>query len=332
MSHQSGNESDEDCYGPQLPPNFQPSFSTSHDKQSSSPSTKTLADRESKEVIGPSLPPGFKRNSSPSFSSSPHEDNSTSHADNSTSHEDNSSSHEDNSSSHEDAWDDIRVSCLDSSGRKGKEDPDEAEEDEDVIGPVLPLTGDEIDRKRGYLEPSSSSGQSIASKHEPESKDMKREEWMTVVPKKVVKKIGFKSVTSFCTKPKAANDDDDEQDEDGRKTDPSSSTTSIEKEEKVRKAYEDYTKNKRSLLDEHQESMKKVCVIASLSLLFLSVFSLSCSFFSCSYPDLYMNYTNLLISKFFRNRKANLLLVNLWTLILRRTYLFEISMKSRQNR
>ena len=161
MSHQSENESDEDSYGPQLPPNFPPSFSTSHDKQSSSPSTKTLAGQESKEIIGPSLPPGFKRRNSSS-----------------------------SSSSHQDACDDMRVSYLDSSGRKGNEDPDDlAEEDGDVIGPVLPLTGDEIDRKRGYLEPSSSSsGQSIASKHELESRDMKREEWMTVVPKKVVKK------------------------------------------------------------------------------------------------------------------------------------------------
>lgn len=233
MSHHSGEESDEDCYGPQYPPNFLPSTSSS-----------TL--EVSKEVIGPSLPPGFrKRNSS-------------------------SSSNEGDDTSY-----DERAGASLYPTVRDDQVPDEFsreyDDDEDVIGPVLPSAGQEIDRKRGYLD--SSYGQSIRSKNdvsEQESKDMRREEWMTVVPKNVVKKMGFKSVTSFCKKPVCNDDvDDDDQNEDdvskvrqGSITDPSSSTTkmSIEKEEKVRQAYEDYTKNKRSLLDQHRESLNKVCI------------------------------------------------------------------------
>lgn len=231
MSHRSDDESDEDSYGPQLPPNFQPSTST------------TLG--VSKEVIGPLLPPGFKERNS---SSSSNEGGDTSY--------------------------DVRAVSFNPSGRNDQvpdefSKEEEVDDDEDVIGPVLPSSGEEIDRKRGYLDPSYV--QSIVSKcgaGEQESKDMRREEWMTVVPKNVVKKMGFKSVTSFCKKPVCNDVDDDDQDEDvsaerqGSITDPSSSTSkmSIEKEEKVRLAYEDYTKNKRSLLDQHRESMSKVCI------------------------------------------------------------------------
>lgn len=70
------------------------------------------------------------------------------------------------------------------------QDQQEESDDEDIIGPVLP--GSEADKKRNYGPQRPSSSTEDAGK-------LGREEWMTVVPKKVEKKLGLtqKSVTSF---------------------------------------------------------------------------------------------------------------------------------------
>ena len=78
-----------------------------------------------------------------------------------------------------------------------EESANDSNEDDEVIGPVLPGQ----DAQRGYAE--------IPIKSDDDSKPQ-REEWMTVIPKKVVKRLGFKSVTSFCKKP-VVNEDEDEE-------------------------------------------------------------------------------------------------------------------------
>lgn len=243
MSHQSDHDSDDDddCYGPQLPPDFSSSSNIS------APSTSRNEQESIIEVIGPLLPPGFRRRSSSSSSDGDEDGLDTCY--------------------------NVRGPVLNPGMSNEQEVEDEEDEDDgDVIGPVVPSSANDlIDRKRGYLDPSYHASQSMGRSGNDDGKDMKREEWMTVVPKKVIKKMGFKSVTSFCRKP--ADNDDDDHDGDGddhdgdqgkvesRLCDPSSSTSkmSIEKEEKIRQAYEEYSQNKRSLIDQHRESMSKVC-------------------------------------------------------------------------
>lgn len=72
------------------------------------------------------------------------------------------------------------------------EDPEEDSSDDDVIGPLLP--GQEIDRGYGKI-----------TRVRKDDKE-KREEWMTVIPDKVEKKLGLKSVTSFCKKGSTTDD------------------------------------------------------------------------------------------------------------------------------
>ena len=62
------------------------------------------------------------------------------------------------------------------------------DDDDDIIGPILPTQDD--------LNQSANLNRTVKSTKESEVK-IEREEWMTVVPKSVAKKLGMKSVTSF---------------------------------------------------------------------------------------------------------------------------------------
>lgn len=104
-----------------------------------------------------------------------------------------------------------------SDNQNEEEDDDES----DVIGPVLPGQ----DSQRGYSAvPEKSSG---------DDSKPQREEWMTVIPKKVVKRLGFKSVTSFCKKPVVVEDEDQKDEE--------VTPAAVQKEEKLSEAMNQYT-------------------------------------------------------------------------------------------
>lgn len=78
----------------------------------------------------------------------------------------------------------------------GRPESGDSDDSDAVIGPLLPGQ-DESDRGYDRVQ------RPILMEDDGKKK---REEWMTVIPKKVQKKIGFKSVTQFTKKP----DGDDE--------------------------------------------------------------------------------------------------------------------------
>jgi bifunctional DNA-binding transcriptional regulator/antitoxin component of YhaV-PrlF toxin-antitoxin module len=108
-------------------------------------------------------------------------------------------------------------------------------DDDGVIGPLLP---GQNDSERGYVRVKRSAPEDDGRE--------KREEWMTVIPKKVQKKMGFKSVTQFAKKV------DDGEEEPAPKA-PS------KKELELAEAMKNYTKKKRpkTLLELHEEKAKK---------------------------------------------------------------------------
>ncbi|KAI1285967.1 Uncharacterized protein HDE_11350 [Halotydeus destructor] len=110
------------------------------------------------------------------------------------------------------------------------------ESDDDFIGPALPSSG--IDVKRGYHK--------VARKSQVDDNPNGREEWMTVIPKKVEKKLLFTSVTSFSRK--AAEPLPVEIDE-----------TQLKKDAEIAEALKSFTESKRSasLMNMHEDTLKK---------------------------------------------------------------------------
>lgn len=86
----------------------------------------------------------------------------------------------------------------------GGDEDDDGGDDGDVIGPVLP--GSDADRRRKYAP--------RRPCNERDEIKSGREEWMTVVPKKVEKKLGLhlKSVTTFSKASGVPIDDDTDTD------------------------------------------------------------------------------------------------------------------------
>ena len=109
---------------------------------------------------------------------------------------------------------------------------DDEDSDDDVIGPVLPSDAAN-NRNYGVYLPTDSGNKNG------------REEWMTVIPEKVEKKLGFgKSVTTFS---KASAEPIKE------------AKTVSKKDQDIAAALEDYSKKKRpaSLLNLHEDKLKK---------------------------------------------------------------------------
>jgi len=119
-----------------------------------------------------------------------------------------------------------------------KDDNVSQEEDDDqVIGPLPP--GSQEDLKREY-EPF------IPTTSEPKNK---REEWMTVIPDKVEKKLGFTSVTSFSKRPVGPVGP----------VGPPPTSSSQSRDNELKDALKEFTEKKRqsSLMDLHNDKIKK---------------------------------------------------------------------------
>lgn len=96
------------------------------------------------------------------------------------------------------------------------------DDDDDIIGPILPTQDD--------LNQSANLNRTVKSTKESEVK-VEREEWMTVVPKSVAKKLGMKSVTSFSKRSGESLKSKDE-----------SSESSLQRDKEMAELLEEYKK------------------------------------------------------------------------------------------
>ena len=130
----------------------------------------------------------------------------------------------------------VKPSCIGPALPPGfvpQTDDDGDEEDEGPsIGPVLSGQEDDRFKYQGSIVPVK------------EDAKNKREEWMTVIPDKVEKRLGFTNVTSFSKRPVGQ---------------PLPETSTKPKDKELKEALKEYSDKKRqsSLLDMHQETIKK---------------------------------------------------------------------------
>jgi hypothetical protein len=165
------------------------------------------------KVIGPTLPPNFKPTS----------------AGNSHSEKGSKTRQDKAKSSKSSRGRDVPKEVVES-------DEDEDEDGDEMIGPLLPE-----DRGLDKFPTHVGRGPEVEDKAE------KREEWMTVIPKKTGRKLGFQSVTSFSRKQTSTDEL------------PQKAKEASEREKQLTEALKEYSKQKRpsSLVELHQEKLKK---------------------------------------------------------------------------